>query len=53
MFDDELDSWRHLAVVHLIDGFLGALRSILFVRVVWIIEADEGKLTELVLLDNE
>jgi len=53
MFHAKLDLWSDFALVHLIDGLLGAKRSVLFVLVVGVIVADEGELTDLVLLHDE
>lgn len=53
MFDAKLDLWSNFTLVHLIDGFLGTKRSVLFVLVVGVIIADEGKLSDLVLLHDE
>lgn len=40
----ELDTWNNLEIVHVQDGFLSTLRSVLFVLVVWIGVANKGKL---------
>lgn len=53
MFDAKLDLWSNLTLVHLIDGLLSAKRSILFVLVVGVIVANEGELSNLVLLHHK
>lgn len=53
MFDHQLETWSDLAIIHLIDGFLGALRSVLLVGIIWVIKANESKLAYLVLLHDE
>jgi len=53
VLDAELDAWSDLAIIELIDGLLGALRTVLLVLAGWVIVADEGELAELVLLDEK
>jgi len=48
VLDAKFDTWSDLTIVHLVDGLLGALWSILLILVGGIIEADEGKLTNIV-----
>lgn len=43
----------NLAIIHLVNGFLSTLRTILFVLVIRIIEADESELTNRILLHNQ
>jgi len=53
VLDAELHTWGDLFVVHGIDGLLSALWAILLVLIVWIIVTDEGKLADLVGLENK
>lgn len=53
MLDHQLETWSDLAIIHLIDGLLGALRSVLLVGTLWVIKADESELAYLVLLHDE
>lgn len=53
VLDAELDAWSDLAIIELIDGLLGALRTVLLVLARWVIVADEGELSVRVLLHDQ
>jgi len=53
MLDNQLKSGLDLAIVHLINGFLSTLWSVLFIGALWIIEANESELAYWVLLHDE
>lgn len=53
MLDHQLKASLDLAIVHLINGLLSTLWSVLFVGTLWIIEANESELAYWVLLHDK